>query len=249
MRGVFALALGVLAVACGPPPAPPVRVLFIGNSYTFENNLPVVFAELSKAGKHPVTVDMAATGGWTLAQHVRAQATHDKLAAAVWTYVVLQEQSVIPSLAAQRETGMYPAVRAFTTAIRAASSEPVLLLTWAHRDGFRDVGFVDYASMQAQLTAGYQEIADELGVRVAPAGVAWQAALASDSTLDLWKPDGSHPTLAGSYLAACVLYASLYFESPVGLPAPAAIPPAVVRRLQDAASRIVMGAPDRWHIR
>ncbi len=148
---------------------------------------------------------------------MRAQATHDKLAAAVWTFVVLQEQSVIPSLAAQRETGMYPAVRAFTTAIRAASAEPVLLLTWAHRDGFRDVGFMDYASMQAQITAGYLEIADELGVRVAPAGVAWQTALARDSTLDLWKPDGSHPTLAGTYLAACVLYATLYFESPVGL--------------------------------
>ena len=58
------LALAVCAVACGEPPAPPVPatgVLFIGNSYTFVNGLPQMFATLAQAGKHPIAVDVAQT--------------------------------------------------------------------------------------------------------------------------------------------------------------------------------------------
>ena len=115
------IALALLVMACGGvpvPPAPPVRVLFIGNSYIFTNDLPQMFATLAQAGKHPVVVDMAAAGGWTLAQHVAAAATRDKLTARQWDFVVLQEQSIVPAVPAARMTGMYPAVRQYSAVIR-----------------------------------------------------------------------------------------------------------------------------------
>jgi hypothetical protein len=243
--------LAALVVAWGGPPAPPAsatRVLFIGNSYVFTNDLPGSLATLAQAGKHPVVVDMAAEPGWTLAQHVAAAATRGKLTAQSWDFVVLQEQSMIPAVAVARTTGMYPAVRQLTQAIRAAHAEPVLLLTWGRRDGLRDYGLPDFRAMQQQLTAGTLAIADELGERVAPAGVAWQAALARYPGLALWQPDGSHPTQAGTYLTACVLYATLYHASPVGLPAPDGLPAELARRLQDLARETVLTEPARWHI-
>jgi hypothetical protein len=242
------VALAALATACGEQPAPATRVLFIGNSYTYANGLPEMFATLSQAGKHPVAVDMAAVGGWTLAQHLGATETQDKLNGRQWDFVVLQEQSVIPAIPADRAAGMYPAVREFTTRIRALKAEPVLFLTWGRRDGMADAGFADFAAMQEQLTAGYLGIADELAERVAPVGVAWQTGVGRDSALALWDTDGSHPSALGTYLAACVLYATLFHADPIGLPAPAGIPPETARVLQGLSGETVLTQTARWHI-
>ena len=242
------IALAALVVACGGPPAAATRVLFIGNSYTFANDLPHMFAALAQAGKHPVVTDMAAQGGWTLAQHLAAAQTRDKLTAQQWDFVVLQEQSVVPSLPAERTATMYPAVRRYTRVVRELHAEPVLLLTWGRRTGLRELGFPDFRTMQEQLTSGYLAIADELRERVAPAGVAWEAAVTRDPGLELWQPDGSHPTRLGSYLTACVLYATIFHASPVGLPAPEGLPPGTARHLQEFAREAVLTTPDRWHI-
>ncbi|MGD0483621.1 MAG: hypothetical protein ABSB58_03090 [Gemmatimonadales bacterium] len=247
-RRLARIALAALALACGEQPAPATRVLFIGNSYTYANDLPQTFATLSQAGKHPVVVDMAAEGGWTLAQHLGASETLDKLNARQWDFVLLQEQSVVPAIPAERTAGMYPAVREFTQRIRALHAEPVLFLTWGRRDGLPDAGFPDFPSMQEQLTAGYLAIADELDDRVAPVGVAWQTGVSRDTSLALWDNDGSHPSASGSYLAACVLYATLFHASPVGLPAPAGIATGTARLLQELAQDAVLTDPGRWHL-
>ena len=245
------IAWAAFVVACGgapAPPAPPVRVLFIGNSYIFANDLPRMFATLAQAGQYRVVVDQAAEAGWTLAQHVAAAQTRDKLTARQWDFVVLQEQSIVPAVPAARTTGMYPAVRQYAAGIRELGAEPVLLLTWGRRDGLREFGFPDFRTMQDQLTAGVLAIAAELDERVAPAGVAWQLGVSRDTALALWQPDGSHPSLAGSYLTACVLYATLFRASPVGLSAPGSLPPEMARRLQELARETVLTEPARWHI-
>ncbi len=143
---------------------------------------------------------------------------------------------------------MYPAVRGLADAARARHIEPVLLLTWAYRNGYNAEGIDQYATMQAEIITGYLAIADELGLRVAPAGAAWQETLATDPSLELWESDGSHPSLAGSYLVACVLYATLHLESPEGLPGPSSLSESTVQHLQQAANAIVLGDRARWHI-
>jgi hypothetical protein len=246
---VFAAATAlVLACATEPSGSPPVRVLFIGNSYTYVNDLPGIFADLSAAGGHSASVDMLAYGGWTLAQHAQDGGTNAKLAQEAWTWVVLQEQSLIPALPSQREAMMYPAVRTLADAARTRHIEPVLLLTWAYRDGYDAAGIDAYATMQAQIITGYLSIADELHLRIAPAGAVWQAALATDPSLELWESDGSHPSLAGSYLVACVLYATLYLESPEGLPGPSSLSASTVRHVQQVANTIVLGDRARWRL-
>src|SRR5512135_2083048 len=73
------------------------RVLFIGNSYTYVNDLPSTFVQLARSGGHEVEVGVAAPGGWTLADHARSPETLSTLNSAKWDFVVLQEQSQIPS--------------------------------------------------------------------------------------------------------------------------------------------------------
>jgi hypothetical protein len=244
LRAIVAAALaGLLAGGgCGPAPA---RVLFIGNSYTFENDLPRLFADLSQAGGRPVATEMVAVGGATLAQHLGGPDAPGRLAAHPWDVVVLQEQSVLPALAGRREAEMYPAVRGLVGLARAAGARPVLLLTWGRRDGLAEAGLASFGAMQDQLTRGTLGVADELGLAVAPAGEAWRAARQG---LALWQADGSHPSLAGSYLAACVLYAALYGESPARLPAPPGLSAEDAALLQRLAAEVALGDLARWHL-
>lgn len=243
---VGALLLGIIAGCSATGPSS--HVLFIGNSYTTENNLSRLFADLSNAGRHPVAVDVVAVGGATLAQHLKSPDAPGRIASRSWDVVVLQEQSILPAIPSQRTTGMYPAVRQLVQKARNAGARPVLLLTWGRRDGLPDAGFNSYDAMQAQLTKGYQGIADELGVTVAPAGEAWSREVAQGRGQVLWQADGSHPSLVGSYLTACVLYATIYGESPVGLPAPGGISQEDAKLLQQIAYDTMLSDPARWRV-
>src|SRR5258708_14326949 len=76
-----------------------LRILFVGNSYTYVNDLPGVFAQLAGAGGHAVEVETDAQGGWSLSDHVNSSATLNQIILSKWNFVVLQEQSEIPSMA------------------------------------------------------------------------------------------------------------------------------------------------------
>jgi hypothetical protein len=193
------------------------RVLFIGNSYTFVNDLPNMFAILARAGGHKVEVGMSAQGGWTLADHVGSEDTLNVLNSAMWDFVVLQEQSQIPSVEAARTQGMFPAARQLVQEVRDRGAQPIFFITWAHQGGMPENGINDYESMQTQINEGYIAIGHELDVPTAPVGPAWAVALQKHPELTLWQNDGSHPNEQGTYLAACVFYAVIFHEAPNGL--------------------------------
>jgi hypothetical protein len=219
------------------------RVLFLGNSYTFVNDLPNTFASLARSGGYKVEVDMSAQGGWTLANHLQSPESLDAIQSKAWDFVVLQEQSQIPAVELSRTQAMYPAARELVRRIRQQGASPVFFITWAHRGGFPENGMNDYASMQAQINAGYSAIAQELGARIAPVGSAWQTAVDGHPELELWQADGIHPTEQGTYLAACVFYAAIFHESPRGLRYRAGLPKATAETLQTLASQAVLQTP------
>jgi hypothetical protein len=232
----------------GLKPPPPLRVLFIGNSYTMVNDLPSTFTQLACSGGHRVEAGMAANGGWTLANHVASPETLSKLNDAKWDFVILQEQSQIPAQAAARTYGMYPAARQLVSKINATGAHPIFFMTWAHGNGWPESNLPDFASMQAQLAVGYQSIANELRVPVAPVGIAWSATRALAPNLQLWQGDESHPAVTGTYLAACVFYATLFRQSPAGLTYIAGLPSADAITLQQVAADTVLKEPRRWNL-
>jgi hypothetical protein len=223
-------------------------VLFVGNSYTFVNDLPGTVSLLAAAGGHPIDTAMLAEGGWTLAQHLSAPETGTQLQPGRWNYVILQEQSEIPASVSARLSTMYPAARQLVSRIRASGAVPMLFLTWGHRDGWPQAGFQTFSAMQDQLTAGYLGIAHELQIGVAPVGEAWRQARMTSPSLALWQADGSHPTTQGTYLAACVFYATLFRQSPLGLSFNDGLAPDIVRTLQTLAAHVVLVDSWRWNL-
>ena len=213
----------------------PLRILFIGNSYTYVNDLPGMFSKLACAGGHKVETTMVANGGWTLAQHASSSDTLNVLNQRKWDWVILQEQSEIPAVEYQRNGSMYPAIRQMVTRIKANGSQPLLFLTWGHRDGLPEAGYPTYNDMQAQLDLGYLRIAQELKINFVPVGYAWGLARIRPHPIDLWQGDGSHPNEAGTYLAACVFYAQIFQQNPQGLAYWADLPQDTVQTLQSLA--------------
>jgi hypothetical protein len=213
-------------------------VLFIGNSYTFVNDLPGTFASLASSLGNHITVDSSAKAGFLLSQHAVQQDTLAKIASKKWDYVVLQEQSQMPL----NDTGitarlMTPYARQLDSLVHQANpaAKTVLFETWARRDG-------DYAGNQAKIDATYGGLATTLGATVAPVGVAWSSVRRSDPDLQLYSQDGSHPSVQGTYLAACVFCDVICGDRSAGASA-LSVDAAQAKILQEAADRAVNTAP------
>jgi hypothetical protein len=233
--------------AAGSDAAAPtaLHVLFVGNSYTYVNDLPGWVQKLAaSSGTAAVTVDSVAVGGATLADQVTTTGAMARIDQGGWTHVVIQGQSVEP---------LYdPATFEANAAVLAAEAKkvgavPVFYETWARKAG--DVVYQQAfsggtpAAMQAGLRAEYQKVAKAADALLAPAGDAWEKALAEQPAIDLFQADGSHPDLDGTYLVACVFYATLIGHSPVGVAAHSGISDADAAALQGVAEETVEAPP------
>jgi hypothetical protein len=227
---------------------PGLRVLFVGNSFTFRNSLPALVHELAAGdpGAKPIFSVEYAAGGWSLHQADKDDGLDKLLREVHWDVVVLQEKSWVLSLPEEqwrRET--YPAARDLHDKITAVGARTLLFMTWGYVRGDRWHEPQDtYAAMQARLADGYSKLGAELGAQVAPAGLAWTEALRREPSLDLWAGDGQHPGRLGSYLAACVFYAMLSGREPTRSRFTAGIQPGQARLFQQVAANVsALGVP------
>jgi hypothetical protein len=185
-----------------------VRILFIGNSFTARNDLPGLLASLAKGQGRTVERRLASAGGASLRQHLNAGTVLAAIADGAYDTVVLQEQSTLPGRNAAR---MHDSVRDFHAAIQQTSARTALYMTWARRNA---------PETQQAITTAYATIAAELGATLVPVGMVWERFLRTHDRPLLHDADGSHPALAGSYLAACVFLVALLGENPVGIDVP-----------------------------
>jgi hypothetical protein len=185
----------------------PLKVLFIGNSFTARNDLPGLIVRLAAARGKGLEHRLVSAGGASLRTHWNAGEALKAIEGGQYDCVVLQEQSTLPVKNVRR---MHENVRLFDEGIRAAGAKTVLSMTWARRHA---------PDSQQAITDAYTSIGRELGAIVVPVGLAWERFLRTHDQPVLHDRDQSDPTLAGSYLAACVFLAVLFQESPVGVDA------------------------------
>jgi hypothetical protein len=185
-----------------------VDVLLIGNSYTFVNSLPEMVQQISAAAndRRPIRCAMAAVGAATLESHWNDRNTRKMMRSRRWSIVVLQEQSLMPI---GNPDSFMRCGGLLADEARSLGAKPLLYLTWARRSS---------PEQQDALTRAYRSIASAHSATVVPVGEAWRTVRRQRPNLELFQSDGSHPSIAGSYLAACVFYATITGKTPVGLP-------------------------------
>jgi hypothetical protein len=178
----------------------PTRILLIGNSFTARNGLPQLVADLAvdAGAADAVTTRLVFAGGASLRRHWNGAAAREAIASRSFDWVVLQEQSTLPVKNGARYQDN---VRLFQPEIEASGARTALYLTWSRRNA---------PHAQEAITRAVEEIAAETGARVIPVGRAWHEALARHPSIELYTDDGSHPSPAGSYLAACTFVGALF---------------------------------------
>jgi hypothetical protein len=186
------------------PPAP-VRVLFVGNSFTFAGGgLWNMFRELSKAGGHPVEVAKVCYPAKTLQWHWEQGEVLDMVEESDWDYVVLQPWSW-----GSLESDLNTYVPKFAEAIRRESPKTKIVL---YMHGYKN-------DMGDKIQAEYQAAANKAGgAIIMPAARAWGRALKEKPKDPWYYTDGWHPGANMIYLTSCTLYATIFEQSPEGIP-------------------------------
>jgi hypothetical protein len=235
--------------------AQPVKVLFIGNSYTYVNNLPQLFHDIALSKGDTVIFDSYTPGGYTLQGHSSDPNTISKINSQQWDFVILQEQSQRPSFSpSQVAVDVYPYAAILDSLIHQNNpcTETVFYMTWGRKYGDASNCAVyppvcTYEGMQARLRESYLEMGFLNNATVAPVGAAWKNAIDLNPAFDLYEPDESHPSIFGSYLAACSFYAAIFHETPQGTSFTAGLSAADAAFIQDVAALTVIDSLDTWY--
>ena len=200
--------------------ADPTRVLFVGNSYLYYNNSlhEHVMRMAAAAGIHAsddlkfksVTINGGALRDHDISNYLEPAKIRMERPFQV---VVLQGHSKAALLDGNRAR-FTEAVTRFSMEIAAAGGEAALYMTHAYvppHEMYRD-------DMIREIENLYVSVGNEVGALVIPVGLAFEEAYRRRPNLQLHMPyDGTHPSLAGTYLAAATVFASLYGRSPVGV--------------------------------
>jgi hypothetical protein len=194
-----------------------IRVLFIGNSLTYVNDMPGLLERLvaSDPANEPLLAVRYTPGGQTLSQDTSDPTVAKLLQEVHWNYVVLQETTEVTALDSyERSLNMDWPAQDLVSRIRAIGAKPLFFVTWGNSSDSPLNPLGSYSAMQELVTSNYLEVAASLHVPAVPAGQAWSDALKRRPGASLWESDGHHPSRLGAYLNASVFYAFLYHRDP-----------------------------------
>jgi PKD repeat protein len=232
------------------------NVLFVGNSYTYYNNMPLIVANLALSMGDTLIYDSSTPGGHTLEQHSANATTLSKIAQGGWDYVVLQEQSQRPSFPmAQVETQVLPFAAQLNELILTASpcAETVFYMTWGRKNG--DAGncpnwppVCTYVGMDDLLYERYMLMADLNDGIVSPVGALWRYIRDNHPGIDLYDPDESHPSASGSFASACAFYTVIFRKNPALSNYNFNLPAEMATTIKNAAETVVFNNLSQWKV-
>merc|ERR1711892_8821 len=211
----------------GQEPEPGLSVLWLGNSYTFRNDVPLLVSKLASSDGRSLDYASHAESSWTWEMHASSEETLTKIRQKKWDVVVLQEQSRRPAYDnSQVCKESVPFLDILSDQIRANNPDTIIqfYLTWGRPFGSvsdceSEPQFCQFPTMQDALTHSYSAFACmKQPARVAPAGEGFRYFYDRDDFLDLYNDAGEdhHASPAGSYLSAVTHYAALFNTSVVG---------------------------------
>ncbi len=182
-----------------------MRVLFIGNSHTYVNDMPQIFKEICEAWGVKTEVMMLAHGGMGWDFHVNQPEVRFNILYGEYDYVVLQHTAHpmgdpdIMRISAEKLIRL----------IKDAGANPVLYMTWTAK--------ADGPDKQPEVSRVYREIGSDHHCLVAPVGDVWWKYHEMESRIELYAEDGQHASAAGSRLAAFTLAAAILGKAPIEL--------------------------------
>ena len=223
-------------------------VLFIGNSYTFFNDLDVIFASIARSAGYNVNATRITKGGWRLELHANKEdevgkVVDETLLKNKYDFVIMQEFSTCPAVTPKR---FYDGARILTKKIRANGATPFFYETWGRKTGSPTLAKYGLTNetMTWKLAAAYKAIGEELDIGVAYVGLAFYDIYTSEVDItDLYDKDLTHPSYSGSFLAAMTIFAKIFGADTTSIEYNGSLEPKVAEILKRAAKNAVFSTP------
>lgn len=229
---------------------------FVGNSYTATNNLPQLISDVAESAGDVLLYNSNAPGGYTFEMHTTNTTTLEQIALGTWDYVVLQEQSQLPSFPIdQVEVDCFPFATTLDSLIRVANTctETMFFMTWGRKDGdASNCAFwppvCTYNGMDSLLRERYMTMGEDNDAEVSPVGAVWHYLRDTHPEIELYIGDGSHPSAAGSYAAACTFYAAIFRNDPTLITYDFTLPADQAHIIREATKLVVYDSLASWYI-
>lgn len=232
------------------------QVLFIGNSYTGYNNLASMVENVAASAGYSFSNSSLTPGGATLYQHSQNASTYNQMGSKNWDYVVIQAQSQEPSFPNnQVATQTLPYADQLVDSIRSIvpCAQPTFFRTWGRENGDQwncpyFPPLCTYEGMDSLLHLRYRMMADSNDAYLSPVGSVWKYIRDTDSTIALYTSDGSHPSLAGSYVAACTFFTIFTRSNPLNITFDANLDTAIASTIREATKLVVYDSLSLWNV-
>ena len=244
---ILFLVFGALAVF-GQEPR---RVLFVGNSYTQSNNLPQMVADIAQSMGESMEYRSSTPGGCTFEMHCHNQSM-TLICEGGWDYVVMQEQSQLPAFPMDSVAlYVYPFAQQLVDSIYAHNpcAEPMFFMTWGRKNGDTEFGYPPmdtYEGMDSLLYARYMQMGEDNDASVCPVGRVWHYLRDHNEDIELYMSDESHPSLAGSYAAACAFYTMIFGRDPDSILYDAGLNEPTAQAIHAAVHKVVYDSLWQW---
>lgn len=230
------------------------KVLFLGNSYTQVNDLPKMIADIAQSNGDTLSYDSNTPGGHSIGNHSLNTVSLDKIMLGKWDFVVLQGQS-FELATSTPDIYPFPYARKLDSIINQYNDcvETMFYMTWGNKNGdpssCATVPFLcTYEKMDSVIHLNYMKMTDSNDAVVAPVGAVWNKIRKNFPLIDLYQSDESHPSVAGTYAAACCFYAALYRKDPSLISYNPGLPSADAINIRNVAKSVVYDSLLHWHI-
>ena len=212
--------------------------------------------DLALAQGDTLIFDSYSPGGYTFSNHFNDVTSKSKISQGNWDYVVLQAQSQEPSFSPAQVSGQtlpFAIKLDSLIALYNPCANTVFYETWGRKYG--DVAncpfyppICTYTGMQNRLKQSYKMFADTVDDIMAPVGEAFRKVISTNTLINLYQSDDSHPSLEGTYLAASVFYETLFQRAVISNTYNPGISSTTLSVLNQAAHQTVVDSLITWNI-
>lgn len=192
----------------------PIKIIFIGNSLIYTNELPNILREICVSNGKNVIIEQSTAPDYKISNHVNYSKTIEKIQNTHWNYLIFNEHNFLLVNPEKIESEIIPSWDKLDYLIKENKIDNILVFgNWGFKDGIAYPGISTYKLMQNSLKKTISKLSSKYGYEYLPIGDAWEKLLEKNPDLALWVGDKIHPSFTGSYLTACVIYSSIFQES------------------------------------
>lgn len=241
LKKFFNSILALFATTTVSAQSEPLKILFIGNSYTHMNDMPHLFDKITKDAGMNVIVEKSAQSGASFQVHSERKDLFEAIKKRQWDYVVLQGYSRELTFDPEHiDSASIPYLNQIVDSIyrNNACTNLLFYMTWGYDEGFKEREEIDsYEKMADKIEAGYRYLGGTYDVPIVPVGMVWKKVKALEA-MDLYDKDREHPSKIGSFLIA-----STFFEAIFGIqskPDLGLIRERDARKIREAVNQVLM---------